>query len=369
MWKDIVQNIIDNTYRIWYSQNEIWISSLLHIIQENFDTYFNDENINDFISYIYTLKPFKSEISENNVILTMCFVLHCICKNPDKFTKQKLLSLIMKPEILLGSVKSALITPDASNKKSLYNLNFSGLEPTMFQTYLINLTNNIFSSLTPYEWLNNISPLFAHRNSTEIEDLTIRCKKIIDDLKKYNKKNIIYMDGHGRTLAHFINEIYKKRLEGDVFYNGKFTILNAEITYNTHSWHESFFPKSGDNINIININCNIFELIKRCGIDGLTDCSYYLNFCGVGNSAEELKNFINEYLEISKYHNVGSCYISVSYIRGAKKQIDDIFRDIDGNFKYKIVNEKRIDFLTFEIFEFKVFSVPAPSSSFLYTFN
>jgi hypothetical protein len=158
------------------------------------------------------------------------------------------------------------------------------LQPTRFQTHLMErFSQRLGRPPTPYEWINHLTAhnvLFCRWGT--LPDLLERCVALIMELVNANKRTIITMDGHGRTVYMLIALIQYVRMTYGVL-TEPVRIVICEIDDTVQRWHEQFFPIHQEPLDGIQIIAQKINILTSITPDDLVNSVIYYNFCSLGD--------------------------------------------------------------------------------------
>ena len=153
--------------------------------------------------------------------------------------------------------------------RDIYGLNkFQPNEIDVF--FLEDLYINNLSINTWFNIIKNSNFLNIQKNKLNLEQ-EIRAIECVQKFK--DSDTIILLDGYGIIVYFMIKYFIELNIKIP-------KIIIVEKDEVTHKWHKLFFPKE-----IKCIKDNIFNLIKLHN-----NCGIYLNFCGIGDNMNDLKN-------------------------------------------------------------------------------
>jgi hypothetical protein len=187
-------------------------------------------------------------------------------------------------------------------------------EITETQFDILNTHAERFENMSPENWLDMVwvdegKFLFSSytRNGDRaniIEDQLRRADSIFQYMLENGLHTLRTMDGHGRFVMCFLKVIR------DAGYDmNDYSIELADINEFSSRWHEIFLPT---NVRVVENNItpyisNILDTDKTI----LSHTCLYFNFCGIGDSVMDLKDFLLEVLNTTE----SSRRIFVSYSR------------------------------------------------------
>lgn len=193
-------------------------------------------------------------------------------------------------------------------------------EVTQTQFDLLNTHAERFQNMSPNDWLDMVwfdDGKFLFSSYTRIgdraniiEDQLCRARSILQYMIENNLYTLRTMDGHGRFVMCFLKVIRDSGLSIE-----DYTIELADINQFSSRWHNLFLPT---NVRVIENDStpyisNILDTDKSI----LSHTCLYFNFCGIGDSIMDLKEFLLDVLNTTE-----NIRIFVSYSRrGSYKTI------------------------------------------------
>lgn len=183
---------------------------------------------------------------------------------------------------------------------------------------------------------------YPGNNANILRDQKMRAKEIVESMIRSELFVLKTMDGHGRFVLCFFNEICERELDPSLY-----TIELYDLNEVTHRWHELFMPKS-------NVKCFRSDILDSLEETKTTEdedikqkSQLYLNFCGIsGNDPDDIKNCI--------YVSLGN-FIE-PFISFSTRRRDDLehFKDIllDEFNVVEIGYKRRGNFKTYKITHF-----------------
>lgn len=193
---------------------------------------------------------------------------------------------------------------------------YNQFEVTEPQVKILKLFAEQFTDMTPEKWLDMVWVddgcfLFSCRTSKTdrtniIRDQMIRAERILTYMIKNGIYKLRTMDGHGRFVMCFLKTIQNYGLDMN-----DYTIELVDLNEYASLWHELFLPT---NVNVVG---EYSSNILSTDLSIFSDTCLYLNFCGIGDSTDEVKSFLEEGLKTDD----ASLRIFISYSRrGAFKK-------------------------------------------------
>jgi len=206
--------IINNEKQITYismpSLSQSYINNIL--INNNFVTFFRNYNM---ISYLhpYNEKDFTYIIKYGIYrYLVNILIKYDILINEEIFKVYDIMIIIENPYIrFMNNIKNIKTMNNIKNIQHLNIYEFLCLIPS--QTCYYNIKNDYYYTYKFIIDKNDVVILESNNNKTPFEDIDIKYKKIIEEIKNANhNKDEIYKE-YTQELLVFINKIYSDDFE------------------------------------------------------------------------------------------------------------------------------------------------------------
>lgn len=194
-------------------------------------------------------------------------------------------------------------------------------------------TVKAFKSMSIEEWLLNKFIIEHLSNSKHRKDLEKRAEKLVDWIIRTGKREITYMDGHGRFTYHLLKLLHEESKKNKTLNINTMIFNVVDIESNVIDWHHDFFP-----VNFVSIPMDIFEARIMYGSISFV----YMNFCGLGGQATEAEKELIKAIKDVQNGNGCAFMVSFSLARSAKTCYPELLSLIAP---YERVTERK-DFIT-----------------------
>lgn len=165
------------------------------------------------------------------------------------------------------------------------------------------------------------------RKNVKLKDQIKRAKFLAEDVLRRKRKKLSLMDGHGRIIFLFMQEMMK--LEGGEEFLKDLVIEWVDIDQDVNAWHQAMFDCKA----LVCVHDTIFK-------EPSADTYVYLNFCGMKGQWRNLKTYLTKV-------NTDNCMFSCSAARQAKRRIPAKMSKLGRVIQR--VDTGRNDFVTYQL--------------------